>query len=1635
MKKAFYLYWIFALLSSPLWAMGSGDDYNPTNPEDPDIYYSFCIQTPSAMEGTVYPIQPQALAEQATVWCSASPKLGYAFANWTVGDSVVSTQSSFEFVMLPQPVVLVAHFNYVGYDPANPEDPFAQGYEHNVSVSVSPINAGTTTFQQFKLTEGLSRTVTAYANTNFRFVAWKQNGSIVSTNSQLTITMGEEDLSYEAVFTYDPANPANPGGNLFNPATGELIMDDFTPGQLAQAIAGMLGGASAPKHRKSGESSPYDAVKSIRVLGQVTNSDLAVCALLPACQVVDFSQAVGATDVMYGCFSSNQLTKILLPASITHISSAAFDNCLMLEEIIFYSETPPTADNGAFVGLPQDVIIHVPSSAIARYQQQPNWDQFPLLPLSEEVSTFTVQLPADAADGRYANMQIEITNLTNGQVMTYLITDKTTYTFPNQLQQMNYVIRVKDANGNVLGALPSIFLEDIPLALRFASLLQPSSVRLQLVDVSNNDLTKQAAIKWYDANGQFLMQGDKLPYILENMVIRYSVQLDESISSQWLTPKDSSFTVAAGAQTLIYHLQPQPKMMVCGSVYDSLLQVPVANMAISLNQQLTNQQFVSQVTRTDAEGRFYFSALRLPGTVSVTDTRYRPMQVAFVEQDTATLPAFALLPLSGTGIHLSCQYQPCADGVKAVVPERYTNWNNLAISAFNISTGMAINDCVWRDSILILTDGVSANDSILLSIAARDKSFADTQMRLKLTDMNIYASVVLVQHGALSVTYDQAANPQVAGMLYRSNGTLVRTAMFKDKAITMTNVEDGTYIFVTMAKSPFYNSVNSLTELAAAGLKARTDYLSDIVLVQAGQVAQVEIDQVPFFDESRFYFTSNETFISVNKATTTLANYVTLKSQIKFLPQYADAISDVKLVVDIPSSCRFVQNSLLDGNAYGLYVLAGNQLTIPITDVEHIIRFCVTPIDDGTQRLNAAVDFTMGGQSYHQPIGSASFETETMQISAPEVTTSDTIIVKGASFAGSEVTIYDNGVVVGKTICKENGCWSARICLDQPDSVEQHSIYAVVLTPDGITMQSEPKQVQLDQQAIVVNNVILYHQNPEMNRTYQALFNFLNPKNIPASYIYYIYNRDFSFTIDFSDNNPAIVKDVMLNVKTGDGTWTTINATYNRQKGLWYAAGKFGNYYDGNIPINVSVDYTTVSKYDATLTTAHHLNSNNADCNPMIDPSGYVYEAVSSNRLAGVTATTYYKEVIEDEGGNIIENIIKWDAENYDQQNPLLTDEDGMYRWDVPRGLWQVKFEKQGYITTYSDWLPVPPPQLEINIPMTQTKQPSVINVAATPASILITFDKYMRPATLTTDNITVLQNDQPVEGSIQLLDEELAFEGAELSYATQVLFVPVQPFTATSIQLNISESVQSYAGICMEAPYTQSLALEQPITQLTVQSILAMTEGEQTQLIVAAQPVNAAIGKQVNASLLSSLIAQVDSSTYTFDAQGHAVITIDAFVPGSTTLNLSTERNSVHASTFLQINAEQAMPTIVDVEFITLDQSKLTLEKGESLFINASVFPLNATDPSITWTSDNPSIVAVMEDGEVTALNYGTAVITAQSGDVKQTCVISVPQPYVPTDIVNMTEVPQTVKWIQHGHLRIARGGHVYDVFGRMIK
>ncbi|MCD8001778.1 MAG: S-layer homology domain-containing protein, partial [Oscillospiraceae bacterium] len=80
-----------------------------------------------------------------------------------------------------------------------------------------------------------------------------------------------------------------------------------------------------------------------------------------------------------------------------------------------------------------------------------------------------------------------------------------------------------------------------------------------------------------------------------------------------------------------------------------------------------------------------------------------------------------------------------------------------------------------------------------------------------------------------------------------------------------------------------------------------------------------------------------------------------------------------------------------------------------------------------------------------------------------------------------------------------------------------------------------------------------------------------------------------------------------------------------------------------------------------------------------------------------------------------------------------------------------------------------------------------------------------------------------------------------------------------------------------------------------------------------------------------------------------------------------------------------------IDVTSVTLDQTAAELTVGDTLTLTATVLPKNATDPTVTWKSGKASVATVDENGVVTALKAGTAVITATVGDYSATCTVTV--------------------------------------------
>ncbi len=88
-------------------------------------------------------------------------------------------------------------------------------------------------------------------------------------------------------------------------------------------------------------------------------------------------------------------------------------------------------------------------------------------------------------------------------------------------------------------------------------------------------------------------------------------------------------------------------------------------------------------------------------------------------------------------------------------------------------------------------------------------------------------------------------------------------------------------------------------------------------------------------------------------------------------------------------------------------------------------------------------------------------------------------------------------------------------------------------------------------------------------------------------------------------------------------------------------------------------------------------------------------------------------------------------------------------------------------------------------------------------------------------------------------------------------------------------------------------------------------------------------------------------------------------------------------------------VPQEVAVSSVIINSSSVSIECGASARLSATVNPSNAKDKKITWSSDNPSVATVDENGNITAIKDGSANITASAGGKTATCsVIVKPNP-----------------------------------------
>ena len=328
---------------------------------------------------------------------------------------------------------------------------------------------------------------------------------------------------------------------------------------------------------------------------------------------------------------------------------------------------------------------------------------------------------------------------------------------------------------------------------------------------------------------------------------------------------------------------------------------------------------------------------------------------------------------------------------------------------------------------------------------------------------------------------------------------------------------------------------------------------------------------------------------------------------------------------------------------------------------------------------------------------------------------------------------------------------------------------------------------------------------------------------------------------------------------------------------------------------------------------------------PVMDPSGIVYESVESNTLSGVTATVYYAD--NSDGTN----AVVWDAENYEQINPQITDNSGVFAWDVPNGWWQVRFEKDGYEAAQTEWMQVPPPRMGLKVPMKSTENPVVSSVGAYPDYIEVIFSQYMD-----TEKEIILP--EGMTGMWQSVDS---------GYSKVLHITKAGGFQKGSKVSFTLDGAQNYTGKALASYNSGELTVSARPAEIVLnyESIILAKAGTEKGISVRVKDSegNYMEGVTVEAELGNTLTATLISGSEVTDADGKVVFTANALLPGYTDITLRVARTSLEKTLTLRVALEESRPkrptaVIGEIQFDenSPKENYITVKSGEQLVISA---------------------------------------------------------------------------------------------------
>ena len=209
------------------------DPNSPSEPSQPNLpkYATINIGVSPDNSGTLNISDGNKYEVGSSIKLSTSNKSNFTFVNWTQNGEIISTATSFNYVVKESNPLIVANYRY---EPGSPSEPGKPSFQRALMLECNPKGAGYFNVSSGnKYTSGSSVKLTAYAYKDYVFKNWTKDGVVISDSYTFSYTMPEIDsklvANYE--YVYSPGNPGEPNSPTDKDLSIYGMTEKIFPGQ------------------------------------------------------------------------------------------------------------------------------------------------------------------------------------------------------------------------------------------------------------------------------------------------------------------------------------------------------------------------------------------------------------------------------------------------------------------------------------------------------------------------------------------------------------------------------------------------------------------------------------------------------------------------------------------------------------------------------------------------------------------------------------------------------------------------------------------------------------------------------------------------------------------------------------------------------------------------------------------------------------------------------------------------------------------------------------------------------------------------------------------------------------------------------------------------------------------------------------------------------------------------------------------------------------------------------------------------------------------------------------------------------------------------------------------------------------